>query len=92
MPMDRVDSITFVDGPASEAELTGQWLWGNKDAGYYEVLTFNEDKTYTGYDYYMEYRFDTMTYGWYMTHGALLTMWSDGFGYNRRYSWYVVGL
>ena len=90
MPIENVDSITFLDSPASETELTGSWLWGDKEAGYYEVLTFNEDKTYTGY--YLEYGFGTMTYGWYMTHGALLTIWSDGFGYNRRYNWYVVGL
>ena len=51
--IEQIDSITFVDGsdlPVNEGSLVGSWLWGDAEAGYYELLTFNEDKTYTGYD------------------------------------------
>ena len=93
--IEQIDSITFVDGKEvamEEASLTGGWLWGDAEAGYYELLTFNEDKTYTGYDNYFTYGFDTMTYGWYMQMGSMLTLQSNGYGYNRRYNWYVMGL
>ena len=33
-----------------------------------------------------------MTYGWYAQVGAMLTMQSNGYGYNRRNSWFVMGL
>ena len=92
---EQIDSITFVDGSdvsPVEGSLTGSWLWGDADAGYYELLTFNEDKTYTGYDNYFTYGFDTMTYGWYAQVGAMLTLQSNGFGYSRRYNWFVMGL
>ena len=95
VPIEQMDSITFVDGsdlPDNEASLMGSWLWGDTEAGYYELLTFNEDKTYTGYDNYFTYGFDTMTYGWYMQMGSMLTLQSNGFGYNRRYNWFVMGL
>lgn len=93
--IEQIDSITFVDGsdsPVNEGSLVGSWLWGNAEAGYYELLTFNEDKTYTGYDNYFTYGFDTMTYGWYMQMGSMLTLHSNGYGYNRRYNWFVMGL
>ena len=92
---EQIDSITFVDGgdlPVNEGNLVGSWLWGVADAGYYELLTFNDDKTYTGYDNYFTYGFDTMTYGWYAQVGAMLTLQSNVFGYNRRYNWFVMGL
>ena len=95
MAIEQIDSITFVDeSDVSQVEgsLTGSWLWGDADADYYELLTFNEDKTYTGYDNYFTYGFDTMTYGWYAQVGAMLTLQSNGFGYNRRYNWFVKGL
>lgn len=95
VPIEQIDSITFVDGDegqAEEVELTGCWLWGDKEAGYYELLTFNDDNTYTGYDNYFSYGFDTMTYGWYFRQGNLLTLQSNGFGYNRKYTWFVMGL
>ena len=95
MAIEQIDSITFVDGSdvsPVEGSLTGSWLWGDADAGYYELLTFNEDKTYTGYDNYFTYGFDTTTYGWYAQIGAMLTLQSNGFGYNRRYNWFVIGL
>lgn len=95
VPIEQIDSITFVDGDeglAKEVELTGSWLWGDKETGYYELLTFNDDKTYTGYDNYFTYGFDTITYGWYFQNGAILTLQSNGFGYSRRYNWYVMGL
>lgn len=93
--IEQIDSITFVNGsdvPDSEGSLVGSWLWGDAEAGYYELLTFNEDKTYTGFDNYFTYGFDTMTYGWYMQMGSMLTLQSNGFGYNRRYNWFVMGL
>ena len=75
-----------------EGSLVESWLWRDSDAGYYELLTFNEDKTYTGYDNYFTYGFDTMTYGWYAQVGAMLTLQSNGYGYNRRYNWFVMAL
>ena len=95
VPIEQIDSITFVDSDdvkAEEVEFTGSWLWGDVDAGYYELLTFNDDNTYTGYDNYFSYGFDTMTYGWYFRHGNLLTLQSNGFEYNRRYNWFILGL
>ena len=95
VPIEQMDSITFVDGsdlPDNEASLMGSWLWGDTEAGYYELLTFNEDKTYTGYDNYFTYGFDTMTYGWYMQMGSMLTLQSNGFGYKHCYNWFVKGL
>ena len=92
----QIDSITFVEKDIYDEEedgtLTGSWLWANKEAGYYELLTFNEDYTYTGYDYYFSYRFDTQTYGWYSLYGNMLTLQSNGFGYRRRYNWYIRSL
>ena len=95
IPIKSVDSITFVNTDTLsivETELEGSWFWGNVEQGYYELLTFNEDKTYTGYDNYFTYGFDTMTYGFYSQYGTMLTLWSNGFGYNRRYNWYIMGL
>lgn len=95
VPIEKIDSITFVDNgdvTPCESELSGGWLWGSIEAGYYELLTFNEGKTYTGYDNYFSYGFDTMTYGWYMQMGTMLTLQSNGFGYNRRYNWFIIGL
>ena len=92
-----IDSLTFVKGAdndvhENDASLRGSWLWGCQEAGYYELLTFNDDHTYTGYDNYFMYGFDTQTYGWYSQHGAMLTLQSNGFGYQRRYNWYVTAL
>ena len=95
VPLEQIDSITFVTGGDAQeatAQLTGGWLWGDAVAGYYELLTFNADKTYTGYDYYFAYGFDSTTYGWYMLNGALLTLQSNGYGYNRGYHWFVTAL
>lgn len=94
VPIECIDSITFTQNTEDpyEASLIGEWFWGNKEFGYYELLTFNEDKTYTGFDYYFTYGFDTITYGWFMQIGNLLTLQSNGFGYNRRYNWFVMGL
>lgn len=92
----QVDSITFVEkdnyDEVENVTLTSSWLWANKEAGYYELLTFNEDYTYTGYDYYFSYGFDTQTYGWYSLYGNMLTLQSNGFGYRRRYNWFVIGM
>lgn len=94
IPVEEIDSITFVqkDKPAEEVTLIGSWFWGNVEQGYYELLTFNEDHTYTGYDYYFAYGFDAMTYGWWTQIGAMITLQSNGFGYNRRYNWYITEL
>jgi len=97
----EIDSLTFVEGDGykhdndnvdEDASLVGSWLWGDIDAGYYELLTFNDDHTYTGYDNYFTYGFDTQTYGGYSHYGAMLTLQSNGFGYKRRYNWYVAAL
>lgn len=94
IPVEEIDSITFVqkDTPTEEVTLISSWFWGNVEQGYYELLTFNEDRTYTGYDYYFAYGFDTMTYGWWTQIGAMLTLQSNGYGYQRRYNWYVTEL
>ncbi len=90
----QVDSVTFVDKEVTEktVSLTGSWLWGNKEAGYYELLTFSDDFTYTGYDNYFTYGFDSMTYGWYAWYGNMITLQSNGFGYQRMYNWFILGL
>lgn len=90
----QIDSVTFVDREAPEeaVTLTGSWLWGNRDAGYYELLTFSDDHTYTGYDNYFTYGFDTMTYGWFSWYGNMLTLQSNGFGYRRINNWYITSL
>lgn len=90
----EVDSVTFVEKvvPDEDVSLIGSWLWGNSEAGYYELLTFYDDHTYTGYDNYFSYGFDTMTYGWYSLYGNMLTLQSNGFGYKRMYNWFVSGL
>lgn len=52
IPIEKIDSITFVDrNDATDGVLglTGGWLWGDADAGYNELLTFNENKMYTCY-------------------------------------------
>lgn len=93
--IEQVDSITFVKGddtPVAEVSLAGTWLWGSQDQGYYELLTINNDHTYTGYDNYFSYGFDMMTYGWWAQIGAMITLQSNGFGYQRRYNWYITEL
>lgn len=93
--IEQVDSITFVNGgdaPATEVSLIGEWLWGSQEQGYYELLTINNDHTYTGYDNYFSYGFDLMTYGWWAQIGAMITLQSNGFGYQRRYNWYITEL
>lgn len=93
--IEQVDSITFVKGddtPVAEISLIGAWMWGNQEQGYYELLTINDDHTYTGYDNYFLYGFDTITYGWWAQVGAMITLQSNGFGYYRRYNWYITEL
>lgn len=94
IPISEIDSVTFVNKATSEEDmsLTGSWLWGNKDAGDYELLTFDDDHTYIGYDNYFMYGFETMTYGWYSLYGNMLNLQSNGFGYQKRYNWFVLGL
>ena len=73
IPIGQIDSIYFIEKTADsfEASITGEWFWGSQEQGYYEVLTFNEDHTYTGYDNYFSYGFDTMTYGYWGQIGAM---------------------
>lgn len=98
IPIADVDSVTFVNkatldgGKKGEVSLYASWLWGNKEAGYYELLTFNDDYAYKGYDNYYTFGFDTMTYGWFTWHGNMLTLQSNGFGYRRMYNWFITGL
>ncbi len=103
IPLELIDSLTLIQADADslvldsttvshDPQLQGRWLWASREAGYYEVITFNADHTYTGYDNYFTYGFDTMTYGWFGQMGAILTLWSNGFGYQRRYNWFVIGL
>lgn len=95
VPIEQIDSITFVNVDATDpenAELSGIWLWGDTKAGYYELLTFNDDNTYTAYDNYFTYGFDTMTYGWFFKYGTLLTLQSNGFGYQHKYTWFLMDL
>ena len=95
IPTENVDSITFVDGDSMtvvEAELTGSWLWGSAEKGYYELLSFNNEHTYTAYDNYFTFGFDASTYGFYSQYNAMLILWSNGFGYQHRYNWYITGL
>lgn len=98
IPIEQIDSVTFVkDGdvpsdPTAEVSLTGCWLWGSQEQGYYELLTINDDHTYTGYDNYFSYGFDLMTYGWWAQIRAMITLQSNGFGYQRRYNWYITEL
>ena len=89
-----IDSITFVDTEEQSigTELKGCWLWGIFEAGYYELLTFNDDKTHVGYVNYFTYGVDTTTYGFFSLYSSLLTLWSNGFGYQHRYNWYITGL
>lgn len=93
--VEDVDSVTFINKTDEEAtvpDLIGDWLWGDVEAGYYEVLSFKSGKTFTGYDNYFTYGFETMTYGMYGQVGTLLTLWSNGFGYQRRYTWFILSL
>ena len=94
IPIEEIDSVTFVqaDTPAEDVTLIGSWLWGDVEQGYYELLAFSDDHTYTGYDNYFAYGFDTMTYGFWAQIGAMLTLQSNGFGYQRRYNWYITEL
>lgn len=98
IPIEQVDSVTFVKGddtasdPVGDISIIGSWLWGNLEQGYYELLTINDDHTYTCYDNYFSYGFDLMTYGWWAQIGAMITLQSNGFGYQRRNNWYITEL
>ena len=94
VPIAQIDSIMFVEGNdiTAKPELKGSWFWGSREQGYYELLTFSEDHTYIGYDNYFLYGFDTMTFGWWGQMGAMLSLQSNGFGYQRRYNWYMTDL
>ena len=95
IPIAEVDSVTFVNkdtsdgGKEGEVSLYASWLWGNKEAGYYELLTFNDDYTYTGYDNYFTFGFDKLTYGWFAWYGNMLILQSNGLGYRRMYNWFI---
>ena len=94
IPVVEIDSITLVEGNAEfeQVSLTGDWFWGSQEAGYYELLTLNKDRTYTGYDSFFSEGFDMQTFGWYFQHGPLLTLQSNGFGYRRAYHWLITEL
>lgn len=90
----QIDSVTFVEKTVIVEKLsfTGEWFWGSIEKGYYEALTFNDDRTFTGYDYYLEYGFDTWTYGTYFQNEMMLNLYSNGYGYRRTYKWFIMGL
>lgn len=95
IPVERIDSITFVEKttiPTTAATLEGRWFWGKTQAGYCELLTINADRTYTGYDLYLDYGFDSQTYGTWTQNGIMLNLWSNGYGYKRIYRWFIMGL
>lgn len=91
-PIEEIDSISFVDKDDethTEISLLGSWLYGSTEMGYYELLTFNEDRSYLGYDNYFTYGLETETFGWYFDMGNMLTLQSNGFGYQRTHRWFV---
>ncbi len=95
IPVERIDSITFIEKttiPTTVATLEGRWFWGKTQAGYCELLTINADRTYTGYDLYLDYGFDSQTYGTWTQNGIMLNLWSNGYGYKRMYRWFIMGL
>jgi len=90
----QIDYVSFVakEAPEEDVSMVGSWLWGNRERGYYELLTFNEDNSYIGYDNYFVSGFDAYTYGFYFQYGNMLTLQSNGFGYQHRYNWFVTTL
>ncbi len=93
--LDKIQDITFTDQPggsAADASLYGTWVWGKRESGYYEVITFNDDGTYVGNDCYFEYGFNSQTYGTYIHSGIMLNLRSNGYGYQRWYRWFVTNL
>lgn len=94
IPVEHIDSITFVDRTImpTTATLEGRWFWGKTQTGYCELLTINADHTYTGYDLYLDYGFDSQTYGTWIQNGIMLNLWSNGYGYKRIYRWFIMGL
>lgn len=94
--LQQVDSITFVTAADSvtpqPATIIGSWLWGRSEAGYYELITFSDDYSYTGYDMYFEFGYDSNSYGVYSLLGNMLTLRSYGWGYQRLYRWFVTTL
>jgi len=77
IPLSMIDSLTFEDVVADTTEAARAVLTGSWVWG-------NVQREYYG--------FDSWTYGWYSQLGTMLTMWSNGFGYQRRYNWFVTGL
>ena len=94
IPIENVDSITFVtvEEPEGKATICGTWKWVCLEEGYSETLTFNADGTFTCIDIYFAYGFDSQTYGTYMFFGSMLNLRSNGYGYNRYYQWMVTEL
>ncbi len=90
----RIDSITFVEdnqqeGNTGTGSLEGTWMWGTLESGYYELLTFNADRTYMGCDCYFEYGFESYSYGTYVNNGIMLNLWKSGYGYRQTYRWFI---
>lgn len=86
-----IDSLTFTETTSepATATLAGSWLWGNVEAGYYELATFNSDNTFTAYDNMFSFDYETNAYGWYSLLGNMLVMRAYDYGYLRRYNWFV---
>ena len=86
-----IDSLTFTETTSEPAtvSLAGSWFWGNVEAGYYELATFNADNTFTAYDNMFSFGYEANAYGWYSLLGNMLVMRAYGYGYLRRYNWFV---
>lgn len=94
IPIASISDISFTKGQqdTENATIVGSWLWGKQEAEYYELLTFNADHTYVGLDCYFGYGFNTKTYGTYARSGIMLNLFSNGYGYQRIYRWFLTGL
>lgn len=86
-----VDSLTFIEktNETATVSLAGSWFWGSVEAGYYELAAFNADNTFTAYDNMFSFGYETSAYGWYSQLGSMLVMRAYGYGYLRRYNWFV---
>jgi len=93
IPVSDIEDVTFInqENPVGEATLAGQWLWGSKSEGYFELLTFNEDGSFIGYDKYFEFGTTYNMYGTYTRIGSILNLrftmqgYGVGAGYTYRY-------
>lgn len=87
-----IDSATFITTervPQQEVSIIGTWHWESLEQGYSETMTFNADGRFTCTNHYFAYGFDSSTYGTYMFFSSMLTLVSNGYGYNLFNQWMV---